>query len=80
MRARGHFVAATVVGYALYRRWQIRWGATDAEVDAAMPGDDVVPLPLFTATRALCVAAPPERVWPWIVQMGGYSFGVPTAP
>lgn len=38
-----------------------------------MPGDDVVPRPWFSATRALTIAAPPERVWPWIVQMGGYT-------
>ncbi len=64
---------ALAVGYVIYRRWQVRWGATDDEVDAAMPGDDVVPRPLFSATRALTIAAPPERVWPWLVQMGGYT-------
>lgn len=57
----------------MYRRWQLRWGATDGEVIGAMPGDDVVARPWFTATRALSIAAPPERVWPWIVQMGGYT-------
>jgi hypothetical protein len=61
------------VGYGLYRRWQLRWGATDEEVDAAMPGDGVVPRPWFSATRALTIAAPAERVWPWLVQMGGYT-------
>jgi hypothetical protein len=24
----------------LYRSWHLRWGATDAEVAATMPGDD----------------------------------------
>jgi hypothetical protein len=52
------------------RRWHLRWGATDAEVAAAMPGDDLVPDPSFTATRAITIAAPPEDVWPWIVQIG----------
>lgn len=66
-------VAVATAGYAVYRRWELRWGATDSEVAAAMPGDDVVPKPWFNATRALTIAAPPERVWPWIVQMGGYS-------
>jgi hypothetical protein len=35
-----------------------------------MPGDDVVPRAQFNATRAVTVDAPPERVWPWIVQLG----------
>lgn len=54
----------------LYRRWHLRWGATDDEVRGAMPGDDVVPIASFNATRAITIDAPPERVWPWIVQMG----------
>ena len=54
----------------LYRRWHLRWGATDAEVKAAMPGDELVPDPSFRATRAITIAAPPEKVWPWIVQLG----------
>jgi hypothetical protein len=35
-----------------------------------MPGDEFVPHPSFTATRAITIAAPPEDVWPWIVQLG----------
>jgi hypothetical protein len=54
----------------LYRHWHLGWGATDAEVVSAMPGDEIVPEPSFTATRAITIAAPPEEVWPWIVQIG----------
>jgi hypothetical protein len=54
----------------LYRRWHLRWGATDAEVVSAMPGDEIVPDASFTATRAITIAALPEQVWPWIVQIG----------
>lgn len=54
----------------LYRRWHLRWGATDAEVRASMPGDELVPQASFNATRAITINAPPEQVWPWIVQMG----------
>jgi hypothetical protein len=54
----------------LYRHWHIRWGATDAEVRAAMAGDRIVPAAPFSATRAITIAALPGRVWPWIVQMG----------
>ena len=35
-----------------------------------MPGDGLVPKASFTATRAITIDAPPENVWPWIVQMG----------
>jgi hypothetical protein len=54
----------------LLRRWHLRWGATDAEVAAAMPGDELVERPSFSATRAITIDARPEAVWPWIVQMG----------
>jgi hypothetical protein len=54
----------------LFRHWHLRWGATDAEVAAPMAGDDIVAESTFTSTRAITIAAPPDRVWPWIVQMG----------
>jgi hypothetical protein len=54
----------------LFRRRHLRWGATDAEVAASMAGDDLVAASTFTSTRAITIAAPPDRVWPWIVQMG----------
>jgi hypothetical protein len=38
----------------LYRRWHCRWGATDAEVAAAMPGDDRLPRAQYRCTRAIC--------------------------
>ena len=55
------FVAAAA---PLYRAWHLRWGATAAEVDGAMPGDDILPSAAFVATRAVSIAAPPHRVWP----------------
>jgi len=54
----------------LYRRWHLRWGATDAEVAGTMPGDPIVSRPSFSATRAITIDAPPEAVWPWLVQLG----------
>jgi hypothetical protein len=54
----------------LYRRRHLRWGATDAEVAEAMPGDDRVADPSFDATRAITIEAPPESVWPWLIQIG----------
>lgn len=54
----------------LYRHWHVRWGATDEEFRASMPGDEIVPRASLNSTRAVTINAPSERVWPWIVQMG----------
>lgn len=54
----------------LLRHWHRRWGATDAEVAAAMPGDDLVPGCQYRCTRAITIDAPPTAVWPWLVQLG----------
>lgn len=35
-----------------------------------MPGDGLLDGAGFVATRAVSIAAPPERVWPWLVQTG----------
>ena len=35
-----------------------------------LPGDDLIPNGRTTATNAITIAAPPEDVWPWIVQIG----------
>jgi hypothetical protein len=42
----------------LYRHRHLRWGATDAEMAAAMPGDEIVSHPSFNATRAITIDAP----------------------
>jgi hypothetical protein len=49
---------------------QLTWGATRAEVSRQLPGDDLVRRPTFNATRAISIAAPPEAVWPWLIQVG----------
>jgi hypothetical protein len=74
MRARaglGLLVIAAGAAYAkAWRPWQLRWGATDEEVARSLPGDDMVATTTFNATRAISIGAPPERVWPWLVQVG----------
>lgn len=54
----------------LVRPWHLRWGATAQEVATPMVGDELVAHPSFSATRAITIEAPPERVWAWIVQLG----------
>ncbi len=56
------------------------WGATPEEASRYMAGDEKRNDPEMNATRVVEIKAPPERVWPWLVQMGYkraglYSFG-----
>jgi glyoxylase-like metal-dependent hydrolase (beta-lactamase superfamily II) len=46
------------------------WGATSEERTMPIPGDDLVPGPAVQATHAVTVNAPPQQVWPWLVQTG----------
>jgi len=48
---------------------QLTWGATPTEVSRPLPGDELVTHPTFKATWAITIAAPPEEVWPWLVQV-----------
>lgn len=91
IRAGGSLLTAASWAYLLFlRRWHLRWGATDEELQRPMPADERVPHPSLETTRALTINAPPEAVWPWLVQMGhqrgGWyaydkldNFGVPSA-
>lgn len=46
------------------------WGATPDEVLRPMPGDELVPAPMMQGTRAITIEAPPEDIWPWLLQIG----------
>ncbi len=48
----------------------LRSGATPGEERRSLPGDDLVPDPIWAATRAVTIDAPPAKVWPWVAQMG----------
>jgi hypothetical protein len=59
------------VGVALLARpWHSRWGSTRAELRAELPGDDLVPNAHYTIQHAVTIHAPPQEVWPWLVQLG----------
>lgn len=40
-----------------------------------MPGDRIVPDPAMTVTHAITINAPPQKVWPWLAQMGSSRAG-----
>jgi hypothetical protein len=56
--------------------WMDRWGATKDEIAASFSGDELVPSPRITYTRALTVNASPEKIYPWIVQLGAEKGGM----
>lgn len=54
-------IAATVATSPVLRRWYNRWGASESERRAAMPGDELVPDPVLVSTRALTIEAPSRQ-------------------
>jgi hypothetical protein len=70
LRAIGVALVITVTYLLLARPGQMRWGATDAEIARAMPGDALSHDPAFLATRAITINAAPKVIWPWLVQIG----------
>ena len=72
--------ALLILYFSWLREWQMTWGATEEEVQRYMAGDELLENPALNATRAVEINAPPEQVWPWLVQMGYkrgglYGFG-----
>jgi hypothetical protein len=63
-------VAVMLFSAPLTRAWYNHWGATEAELDKVMPGDDLVPAPKISYTRAITIHASASAIWPWLVQMG----------
>jgi hypothetical protein len=61
----GAFAAAWVV-----HRFARRSGVSRVESHIPLPGDALVARPGWVSTRAITIDAPPEAVWPWVVQMG----------
>ena len=38
--------------------------------ERALPGDELIPDAVGQFTHSIVIAAPPENIWPWLVQMG----------
>lgn len=49
--------------------------ATSAESARTLPGDELLPRADVVMDRGFTVAAPPEVVWPWLVQLGKWRAG-----
>ncbi len=63
---------AVPVLYAFWVRPRLlTWGATAEEVATTYPGDELIPdADGSVFTMGTTLPAPPEKVWPWLVQMG----------
>ena len=76
LRATRGFALLTVLlfvatGYMVAcRPYQLHWGATNAEIERPMAGDELNSKPSFLATRAITIEGSPEEIWPWLLQMG----------
>jgi hypothetical protein len=70
---------AWAVSYpVLLRRRCLTWGATPDEVARALPGDELLATADIVSTRAVTIDAPPDAVWPWLIQMGSGRGGAYT--
>lgn len=63
-------VVAGLVYHLGLRRWCLHWGTTAAEAHATLPGDALFPAYRDEATHAITIDAPPEKIWPWLMQIG----------
>lgn len=73
--ARRRWVGAGATGalavYAVVLRPRMQWlGTTNEERMATYPGDELIPGGRRYGAMATTIAAPPECVWRWLVQMG----------
>ena len=62
--------AGAVFGFIKGRAEFRTWGIDPADKEKVLPGDDLVPEAQAIDTRRIDIDAPPEAVWPWLVQMG----------
>jgi hypothetical protein len=79
-RRRRIAVAAAAIGAIAASQWLGRTaGSTRAERRQPLPGDELVDHPRVVTNHAITIPAPPEQVWPWLVQMGWHRGGWYTA-
>jgi len=72
-------IALSVLATILFTPWMDRWGATDAELAATYPGDELLPNPASFVNRAVTINASPEAIYAWLLQLdaekgGWYSY------
>jgi len=63
-------IVILVATFVPLRHWTPTWGATEAEVQHTLPGDELIERNPSDWTHGATIDAPPEAVWPWIAQIG----------
>ncbi|HRQ38599.1 MAG TPA: hypothetical protein PLD25_11890 [Chloroflexota bacterium] len=66
----GVWAAVTAVYLLFLWPWMKTWGAAADEIEAALPGDDIVPNANLRSTKGITIQAPPEAIYPWLLQLG----------
>lgn len=51
------------------------WGSSREERQRTVAGDALVPRPQIVTDHAIDIQAPPEAVWPWLLQVGWHRGG-----
>lgn len=74
-RVSGWLAGGVALGGLAALRWLWTWGAAPGERLRALPGDELIPAPRLSTTRAISIAAPPAAIWPWLAQIGWQRAG-----
>jgi hypothetical protein len=63
-------VAALTTFLYAARRYYRNWGASKAECQVRLPGDELIGDPVIQVTEAAWIDAPASAIWPCLLQMG----------
>lgn len=66
----GLLVLAWITASATLWPWHRAWGTEPVEWQFELPGDRTPRTPSLEIMHAVTIDAPPEAVWPWLVQLG----------
>ena len=70
-------LGVVVVGsVVLFTPTMDKWGATPDEIAATYPGDELVADPKSFVNHAITIQASPERIYPWLLQLGADKGGM----
>jgi hypothetical protein len=72
-------LAVVILTFSFLIPWTHNYGATAEELGRTFHGDELISDPIVNWTHGITINAPPEEVWPWIIQIGDtraayYSF------
>jgi hypothetical protein len=56
--------------------WMDKWRTTAEERAMKLPGDDLFENPARVANRAVTIKASPDKIYPWILQIGADKSGM----